>query len=1071
MDREGYQKKRSADEVSAMKKEEKSFFGFFVKNFRFTYLLIITISLLGAYALWALPREANPEVKIPFAAVSAVFPGATPADMEDLVIKKLENKIKNLDGLRRFNSRAGQGFASIFVEFYAEEDIKDSLRKLREAVDDAAPDLPAEAETPVVLEINANDIPIVTYSLAGNLAEKDLKIYADRVQEEFEQIANVSKVVMSGEQQREFLVALSQNQLAAFNLTPGQVAEAISRANFSLPAGQIDIDGFNYNIRVEGKIAETETLNDLVIATYGNAPVFLRDIALVKDTFKEKTSIAKLGFAGEISQPTISLQIYKKTGGNILKIITAADQAIGSLAEKKILPADLEVVKTNDNAAFIREDLRQLGTNGLQTVILITLLLALAVSWRGALITALAVPFAFFMAFIFLLLEGMTLNSLVLFSLVLSLGLMVDNVIVINEGINEFVNDRQKRPYEAALLAIAYYKWPIISGTMTTVAAFLPMLLVSGILGEYLKTLPMTISATLISSLFIALGIVPPLVARLLKVKFADGGQVTSRGEKRHLLIAGWKRKTQNFYEKNLRSILPSQTRRRLIIGTVWFVFVLALAVPFSGLMKIELFSEVDVDYFAVNIKLPAGSTLAANEEKTAAAEKIIAGLSDVDNYVTVIGSSINLGNFGGGGSGSHLANITVNLKPKKDRAAKSYEIADDLRARLTEIPNAEINVESISAGPPSGSPIEVRLTGDDLGRLAAAAEEIKGYFALQPAVINIKDNTENGAGDFTFHVDRQKANYYGLDNATVAAGLRTALSGAKASTVNLNGEDIDITVKNEQNEIVNITDLQEILLPNGRGELIPLRQIASLRLEPSLLSINHLDGKRAIVITADTTPDADKQKIFRDFAAWQAQAKQLSDINITSGGEMEDINKSFRETFLSMIVAIILIAFILVLQFNSFRQPFIILFTLPLALIGVIFGLNLLRLPFSFPAFIGLVSLAGIAVNDAIILIDRINKNLADGLELIEGIIEAGRARIQPIFLTTATTIAGILPLAFTNEFWVGLSVTIIFGLFSATLLTLIIVPIMYVSLCAREKCSPSAGQNGPPADTITAA
>ncbi len=1050
-----YKQRIEAKLDEAFKKQERSLTGFFIRNFRLTYLIIFFLLIAGVYSIFTLPREANPEVKIPIAVVTTVFPGATPTDTEDLITNKIEDKIKNLEHLRRYTSSSGGGISSIVVEFEADADLKDSINKLRTAVDEARPDLPSEAEDPVVTEISATDIPIVTYSIVGNYTESDLKTYADLLHDEFERVMNVSKVVTIGELEQEFQVIVDQTKLANYNLSLGQVVAAIARNNYSLPAGDIEIDGINYNVRVEGKFKEASALNDIVIATYNDAPVYIRDIALVKDAYKDRTTESKIGFKGVAARPTVSLEIYKRTGGNILDIVSESQAVIDRLYTDKSLPADLIIQKTNDNSVFIREDLSQLGMSGVETIILITLILLAVLSLRGAIITGLSVPFAFFMAFIFLMLEGMTLNSIVLFSLVLSLGLMVDNAIIIMEGVNEYITEHGRTPYQAAILAVWNYKWAITSGTMTTVAAFVPMLLVSGILGEYFAIIPKTISATLISSLFVAVVIIPTLVWRSLKLKTRADGTKHHRHKERHQLVDRYREKLKEKYTSFMRGIVPNKKIRRAAIITAWIAFLLAVAVPALGLMRIEMFPDVDVDYFVINLTLPVGSTLAETGAKTEAVERIISNIPELDNYVVNLGSSINLSNFdGSGSSGENKASITVNLAPKAERRRKSYEISESVRPQLKTIQGADVTLESISAGPPTGSPIEVRVTGDDTKVLTLLADRIKNYLGTVPGVINITDNIQNAPGDFTFRVDKQQANYYGLDIASVASTLRSALYGATASKVNINGKDVDITVKYNKDKFTNVNDLESLLITTPTGGNIPLKQVAELQLEPSLVAINHRNGDRSVIVSADIDRGVNLQAVLSQFADYQATLTLPEGANIQVGGEVEDIQQSYRETFESMIVAVILIAFILVLQFNSFRQPFIILFSLPLAIIGVIIGLNLFRLPFSFPAFIGIVSLAGISVNDAIVLIDRINNNIKDGMEYTESIIEAGAARMQPIFLTSLTTIAGIFPLVFASELWQGLSVAIIFGLIFSTVLTLFMVPLIYYGLCRKEKC-----------------
>ncbi len=1036
----------------AFQKEEKSWAGFFIKHFRFTYLIIIAVLFLGMFSLFTLPREAEPEVEVPFAVVNTVFPGASPSDVEDLVTNEIEEEIDKLDNIKEYNSTSKQGFSNIFVEFEAEADLKESMRKLREAVDNAQPNLPDDVNSPNVTELSFSDTPIVTYSLIGDYSDENLEKYAETFEEELEKIPGVSRIDIIGGVEREFQVLLDRVKLNNYNISLNQVNEAIQKSNFNLPAGEVEIEGFNYNIRVSSHLEEAKHLEDVVVATYESSPVLLKDIATVKDTFKDKKTESRIGFNGDSARNAISLQSYKKTGGNIIKIVDTSREKINNLSNNQIFPPNLRIEKTNDNSVFIREDINTLGTSALQTFILIAIILLLILSFRGALITALSVPVAFLIAFIAIKAQGMTLNSMVLFSLVLSLGLMVDNAIVIIEGINEYVSEYGKSIYKAAILSVWNFKWPIIAGTLTTVSAFLPMLLVSGILGEYLSFIPKTVTATLLSSLFVALVVIPTLAARFIKIK--NNGTGKYRSKKRHLFVAGQMQKIYKKYRYFLHRVLPYKGRRRVLLGAFWILFFMAVAIPVTGLMKIEMFPEIDFDYFVVNVELPAGSTLNQTGEVVTKVEEKISQIPELDNYVTNIGSSMSLMPGGSGGSGTHKANITVNLKDEKERERTSFEISEKLREEFKSVQEAEVKVEELRAGPPSGAPIEVRIFGNDLKKLSNLSGQIFNYFDQKQETINVQESIEESTGEFVVKVNREKADFYGLSQASIASILRSAVFGNEATTLNLPGDDISVVVKYDKKNFQSISDIKNLIINSPKGP-VALGEVADITIQPSLLNINHRNGERIVTVSSDIRPGVDLQQVLSAFDKKKQELAIPEGFSIQVGGELEDITRSYQETFYSMIVAIILISGILILQFNSFRQPLIIIFTLPLAIIGVIFGLTLFNQAFSFPAFIGIVALAGIVVNDAIVLIDRINKNIDNGLEFEEAIINGGVSRMQPILLTSITTIAGIFPLIYANEVWRGLSLSVIFGLMFSTVLTLVVMPVFYAGLCRKEKCA----------------
>ena len=1033
---------------SALVKKRNSASSFFIDTYRITYLLLFLIIFFGFFAIFTLPKEAEPEIQVPFALISVVYPGANPTDVEELVIDEIEERIENLDQLKKFESTSGLGFGSVFVEFDAEADIDLVLEDLKNAVDLAKVDLPSEVEDPVVSELNFNDIPIVTYSLTGSYPDTELKRYAQILQDEFESLSDVSSAPITGAIEREFQVLVDQSALARLSLSLSDIVGAISRSNANMPAGEIDVGDFTYAVRVKGKFETIDDVKNVVVGQHSGASIRIADVGTVQDDFKERKTISQVGIGDSDSQNTVSLQVRKRTGGNILNIVKNTQGIIEELKEKGVIPSDLQILKTNDNSVYIKDDVRRLGKSGVQTTILIILILLAVLGLRGALITGFSVPIAFLMAFVIIQFLGMTINSMVLFALVLSLGLMVDNAIIVMEGVNEYMHVHGKSARDAAVLAIWNYKWPIIAGTMTTVSAFLPMLLVSGIMGEYMGILPKTISATLLSSLFVALVIIPSLSARF----YRSNGKMHVR----HGFAKKIEQKMQILkkdYVLLMQKILASvRIQKRITRGAI-LLLIFTILMPVVGIMRVQMFPRVDLDFFMVQTELPIGSSLEKTEQITKKAERIVRNIEELDNYVITIGESPSLfANDPGGGSGSHLGAITVNLVSKDNRKRTSYEIAESIREQLSGIRGGDVRVRELNAGPPTGAPFEARIFGTHQTDLISLGNEVKDVAEKIPGLINVEDNIAPSSGEFVFSVDRARAQYHGFSVFDVARELRSAIYGAQASSVSIPGESIDVTVKYADSQLKDASDLQNILLLSPKGESILVSQVATLSLEPSLFSITHRDGKKIVKIAADLEPGADLRGIVQEFNDHISGIALPSGFSIEVGGETEDITKSFQEIFLSMILAVFLILFILVLQFNSFKKPFVIIFTLPLAIVGAFFGLSLLGLAFSLPAFIGIVSLSGIVVNDAIVLMDRIDKNLKRNMGFDEGIIEAGVARMQPIFLTSITTIAGVFPLALSEELWQGLGFSIIFGLLFATVLTLIFVPVLYSRLCRKD-------------------
>lgn len=1020
---------------------------FFLYRWRVTYLLIIASVIFGLLAMFSLPREAEPEVQVPYASVMVMYPGASPSDMEELITRKIEDKIEAVDNVKKTTSSSRAGVASVFVEFEAQADIDKSIEDLKDKIDEARGELPENAEDPVVSEISFSDFPIVTFSLSGEgLSEEHLSDVGNDIKDNLEKIGGVSRVALLGEHNKEIEILLDREKLAGIKLSAGAVIGKIRAGHLDFPLGEVLLDDKNIALRLTNKFFGAEDLKKLPLLSTERGAVLLEDVALVRETRQKETSISLLSSKGGEPLRTISLQIYKKTGGNIIQIADGAKAKIEEMRVNKQVPAELKVEVSNDNSQFIRDDLDKLSGNGIQTIIIVFVLIWLALSWREALIAGLSVPLAFLLTFATIAAEDKTLNSMSLFALVLSLGLLVDTTIVITEGIFDNLRIKKMKSDEAALDAVKTFWAPVMSGTMTTVAAFAPLLLVSGIMGEYLGVLPLTIAPVLIWSLVIALFFVPAVAARLFKT----------------LEIKDFKEmKITVFFRRQLKTLLTSllhnKSKRRSLYATLLLIFGGALALPITGALPVEMFPAYDADYFNITLEMPPGTALEKTYAEAQPIKEILQKNPRVDNFLFAVGVGA-LGRTGhandsnaGGSTSANQASFTVNLVPAEDRETTSFEIAEQIRTEIAKIKTAGvITIEELKAGPPSGKPIEVRIFGDDLPVMELLAKEIKKEVEKVPGIIDPVDSVSLSAGEFVFRLDREKIDFYGLSPATVATELRTTVFGAKATEIARGKDDINIRVafdwQNDEQKPQSIREIESIPIFTPGGKMITVGDVANVALEQGFSVIEHQDGRKIVRVQAAVKAGeivAEKTAELEEKV--RANVQIPDSIEVEFGGSTEDIDESFAEVFRSMIVAVILIAFILILQFQSFSQPFIILLTLPMALIGVLWGFFLVGWPISFPTFIGIVSLTGIVVNDAIVLIDRVNETRRVGMELKTALIEAAVSRTKPIFLTSITTICGILPLALSDKIWGGLGFAIIFGLTFSTFLTLVVVPNLY--------------------------
>ncbi len=1036
-----------------MKNKKLEIWNFFISRRPIAWLTLIAIIIAGLISYSSMPKVIQPEVNPPFVSVITALPGANPEDTESLITRPLEEQIANISDIKTLSSGSGSGTSSIFIEFESGVDIDEAKQEVKDAVDRVKNELPDDATDPLVVKAESNTFSIVTISIAGERPIYELTEIAENISDELKrEINDISDTEILGGQEKFIKITVNQKKAEGFKIDLNTVAGLISSSNSNLPVGVITSDMINYSVRIDNRFQTVEDIRNTPLIALGDqnsTPLLVKDIATVEEAYPVRSVINKISINGEESLPTVSIQIYNKEDSDIIAI---ANQTRDLLDEME-LPTDITLSITNDNSVFISEELGNLTTNGIFTTILITIILFLALGLRKGIISGLSIPVIFLFAFTIMSIQGLSLNTLSLFSLVIALGLMVDTTIVIMEGIHENIKNGLSAK-ESAIESVNTYKWPLIAGTFTTIFAFFPMLLVSGILGEFLKTLPITISAALFGSLFISLTIAPSLAS-----KFVREGKEKRTVSILEPMFEKIGKKFRSFIEK----LVASRKMRVITILTAITLFILSLFLPFLGILKIEMWPSTDQYYFTVFIETTKGTDISKTTEITEMVEEELYKIPEVSNFLTIIGSSASVAItedpfFQGGSMDSNVANLTVNLVNKDERERSSIEIADELREKFENYPYANIEVRELSEGPPSDAAVTVRITGDSYDVIRDLADQVKRETENIPGTANTRLDLEQGLNEFKFSLDKDKLAYHGLNFLQVAGTIRSIIQGADADTITIDNEDLDIILRYDLNEVnsrtnISIHDIENFEIATPKGYSITLGQVGEYELAPSLSSIAREDQKRIIKVLSDTTANGSAVEITRQLQAKVAMMDIPNGYEISFGGDLEEIDRSMEELFFkAMPTGILLIAFTLVLMFNSFKLPLIILMTLPLSMIGVFPGLKLINLPLSFPVFLGIVALVGIVVNDAIVLIDRINKNRESDLSFTEAIAEAANARLQPIMMTSITTIIGILPLAITNKFWAGLGFSLVFGLMASTVLTLIVVPTLYYMLEYRK-------------------
>jgi multidrug efflux pump len=1066
--------------------------------------LVFIVGLLGISAYLTIPKEASPEITVPMVHISTVYPGVAPKDMETLVTRVLEEEINKIPDVTELTSTSDMGYSSIIAEFDSRMDIDEAMQKLREKVDIAKPKLPSDAEDPVLSEFNFADWPIMQVNISGQYDLVRLKEVAERLQDRLEQIPSLLEVRLSGGLEREVRVDVDLAQLQYYDVAFTDVIDAIRGENVTIPGGAIDVGTQSFMVRVAGEFQDTDVIRDIVVALKDARPVYVRDVATVDFGFKDRTSYARLN-----SNPVVTLDIVKRSGENIIATADAVKAAVE--AERPTFPPTTEVIITSDQSSDIREMVASLENNIIAGLILVVSVLLFFLGVRNSAFVALSIPLSMLLSFVIMQMIGMTMNMIVLFSLILALGMLVDNAIVVVENIYRHLEQGYDNT-EAARRATGEVALPIIASTMTTLAAFFPMLFWPGIVGEFMGYLPKTLIITLASSLFVALVIIPPLCAMFMRLDSAPvaplrpaarwtlaglGGlvlliigagsplaavllAVTAVGlyfvHTRVLARIGrWFQdravpRAVDDYERRLRWMLD---HRGIVMGGAAATFVAAIMLFSVFNAGSEFFPEsIPPASIGVRVDVASGTAASFTDELAARIESRLSGfegMRDAESVVTTVSS----GEGGGFMGGSAEGNVTINFVDFDQREFDAFETLRQLQERAGDgIAGAVIKVEKPQDGPPSGKPVNIEIVGPDVDRLKQLASEVMTRLKADPVnarLEGLENDMERGRPELVVEIDRERAALYDLSTAEIGHTIRTAIQGAEAAKFRAGKDEYDIVVRLAEAYRNDLDALRDLTVM-AEGRQVPLLSVAQWHVDEGLGTVRRKDLDRVATISSDVRSGeqsnavlAEVQRVLAPFVEALPPGYELR-----YTGQQEEQMESMRFLLTAFAIALLLIGFILMSQFNSVLKPVIIMTSVLMSTVGVLIGLIVFRMPFGIiMTGVGVISLAGVVVNNAIVLIDYIDLLRERGLTRREALVQAGRTRFRPVVLTAITTVLGLVPLAigfnldfiglFTrlspNIYWGGeqaawwgpMAIAVIAGLTFATVLTLGMVPVMY--------------------------
>lgn len=1039
--------------ISLANQVRKSPFAFLVNNPRITILLILGSLFTGISSIRSMPVESAPEIKIPIGTVLTIFPGASPEDIETLVTNEIEKEIKNLDNLSKVTSTSRDGVSSIVVEFTANANIEESITDLKDAVDLAQTRLPDSANDSIVEQVRLEDEPIVQFLLVGEVPLLDLKVHADALEDILEGITGVSEVDISGLPDREMQIFVDKEKIDALQIPITQVEQVIAQNHLDIPVGTLLLNNTTYQTSLKGKFTTASELQTIAITERNGSTITLGDIAEVREGFAENRRIAKVYDANTDSvQSAIALDVRKKQGADLVKIVRTAESITADYAAD-LGDESIRILNTNNTADQIATDINNLISSAIQTVLIIGVTLFLALGFRESILAAISVPLLYLMSFVGLSYFDSTFNFLTFFALILSLGIVVDTSIVIVEGIYEGMENDGVDAKTAALASIQTFKAPLISGSLTTIAAFLPLGLMSGIFGQYVRYIPITINVTLVASLFVALVVLPSIATWILK-------KDTSKKPHKKPILFRFFEPLEHRYGQFIETVLLSPRLQKLWLIGIGIAFVISIVFVITGILPFQLFSSGDSEYFTVRIEAPEGTDVLTTEELGKEVEAIVQNIAELRSYTAIYGAEA-----------PYIGTLAIRLTPQGDRTQKSTEISDNLRKSTADITAVDVQIQEQESGPPSGADIQVRLQSANTQDLQAATETVETLLNATTGLQDVTTDLEVAPGEFHLELKRDRLSKFGISAADVGRTLRTAVFGGNSLSITKDNEEIDIVVRidfRDKNCVENIRtqllerqeqiticrsyptsvrDLETLRIATPQGT-IPLIEVAQVQLQPAVTTIRHYDYERTVTVSASLAEGKVLAPMIAQLQSALNTAQLPESVAYSFGGENEDTNESLASLARASVIAFILIIAILLLQFGSFRQVAIILLTIPLAFMGVVYGLSILRFPFSFPGMIGITALAGIVVNDAIVLVDRFNTLKDQMPSIAEAVIAGCKQRLQPVILTTLTTATGVLPLIFSGEVFRDLAIVVAIGITVATLFTLVIIPVLYVLL-----------------------
>lgn len=1017
----------------------RSIIAFFYRQHLFGNLITVLLILIGIYSVFTIRKDLFPKVEFDITVITAVFPGASPEQVEKLIVNPIEQSLKEVDGLKKVQSQAIDSRAVITVTLDPDarntEKTNDDIQRAVDQVED----YPEDAEKPIVLAVESSQTPVIELAITSEaLSELQLRDYTKYLADQLSLVNGVAKVSKNAWRRREMQILVDQSRLAQRDISLSQVIDSIRSQNLQLPAGDMTLtSGREKAVKTDGEFRGVEDLMSLSVkANFDGGGTRLSDIANVKEGLEKPSSLTRTN-----GIEAFKLTILKKEKSDALKTVEAVRRRVAEL--ERTAPEGLKLVFVNDFTYYLKNRISTLSGNMIMGICLVFVILALFFPWKIALVVAIGIPFSMLATITLIQYFGLSINLISLIGLIIVSGMLVDDVVVVVENVYRRLEGGENS--ETAIIDGTTEMIPAVTASvLTTVAAFGPMLFMSGIFGKFVFQIPLMVILPLGISLFEAFLIAPGHLRSYMGSSL-DSVYQSSKGQAKEM--------KEHWYDRMLphyRKMISFLIERRYLTLSVFFVFFVLTAV-ISSQMRFVLFPPDGIYTFFVRVDGEPGATLEEMSALLKPIEEEIRKLpqEELADYTTQIGIQQNDPNDPLTKRASHYAQIRVNLTPEQERVRKVREVVDDLRER-TKTPDGvkKLNFQVAQGGPPQGRPISINIYGEDFKTLKALGAEVKKVLASVPGVQDIEDSEVIGKREVTVRPERHKISQVNLTVQDIATTVRAAFAGVVASSSRTLDEEIDLRVQLKPVRAESQVQLELIQIGNREGKLIPLNKIAEFSEEDSRLLIQHEKYKRIFNVSAQV--DLNTTTAIKATKEAQEKLKGLLEnypqYEISYGGENEDTAESFGSLGRAFVVAFLLIFMILVLTFQSFLQPVLVLFALPFGFIGVIYALLLHGRPLSFMSMLGIIALAGVIVNNTIVYIDYFNQRRKEGGPLKEILLDAAVTRLRPIVLTSITTVLGLLPTAYgiggSDGFVQALALSLGWGLMIGSALTVLLFP-----------------------------